>query len=96
MDIRKAAQTISDQLVKNIGYCSDDKPLIHEDDEGHICVSWEGLSGWTMNDSYTMFEESGLGEMGFDYESKENPYYEVPKGYYAEPYNNVTLAIYKD
>ena len=94
--IKDAAQDIADQLQKNIGYCSDDKPIVAENSEGGFNVSWEGLSNWPQNDSYTLFEEAGLGDMGIEYKEKLNPYYTVPKGFVVEPENNVTLTVYCD
>ena len=94
MNEQQVAENIASQLIDNIGYCSDDKPLVHQNDKGYWCVSWEGLSNWPQNDSYTLYEEAGLGEMGIEYESKLNPYFKVPVGFAAEPYNHITLTIY--
>ena len=96
MNEQQAAENIAKQLIDSIGYCSSDKPVVSQDDQGNYCVSWEGLSNWPQNDSYTLYEEAGLGEMGIEYESKLNPYFKVPEGFLAEPYDNITLTIFKE
>jgi len=89
-----AANKIVASLIKNIGEYSDEKPFVVENEDG-VSVVWEsGPSDWTMNDGYGLFEE--LASMGMSGKYKERELYSVPKGYYAEPYNSYSLALYKD
>ena len=87
----KAAELIVKSIDKKIGYYTDDKPVIHEDWDGTVAIAWDGLSNWAMNDGHSLSEEVGFAT---DAQFELEPFYSVPKGIHAEPYNGSVLCLY--
>jgi hypothetical protein len=90
----QAAEMIVTSIDKKIGYYSSCKPKIVEDwaGEGGVSICWDGPTDWTMNDKWTLHAELGLPMTEADHE--EEPFYSVPKGFHAEPYNGSVLQVY--
>jgi len=99
MNEQQAAQSIIDQLIKNIGYYSDEKPQLMTIDN-QTCVVWEaGPCDWPLNDGYGLYEELRpmMEEFGKVEPYKERAFFEAPNGEFEiEPLNSYSLAIYKD
>lgn len=99
MNLQNAAQNIVDQLIKNAGYWSDDKPVIHEENNS-IRISWNGPPQWATNDDYWAFEEfaseiEAMTGQAPRYIAKINPYWTDPKGFYTEAYDSYSISVYK-
>lgn len=88
-EIEKIANNIKNQIIKNIGNYSSEPPVVLIKN-GTYHVSWEsGPFEWTLNDGYGLFEELTIGKY------KEEKFFKVPAGYWAEPQNSYQLCVGK-
>lgn len=94
MNTYQAAMNIAAQLEKNIGYYTDEKPVVKKID-GTWMVIWEcGPMDWASNDNYYLHEEL----VGLGYYSAYEPanFWTEPNGFYAEAFNSYSIGVYEE
>jgi len=96
MNTFEAAKKIAAELFENAGEFYG-APIVREED-GEVRIYWDGPTNWAMNDNYYEFEDAAAEarSMGVELKYEYRPYWTDPKGFYTEPYNYYTLAVYRD
>jgi hypothetical protein len=107
MNVKQAAEQIKSNLIERYGYFTDSEPMIdvrqtlHGSSEPtHALVIWEcGPPEWATGDTYWLHEEVAhmLIEFGADpsYDPDQyKPYFDEIAGFYFEPVNSFTLAVF--